>query len=64
MYTYGWGVPVDHAKAVAWCTKSAEQGFGPAEFTLADMYFAGMPLGQLAQLTCSFMLCLVTPSYG
>lgn len=38
-YEYGWDVPRDHAEAVKWYLKAAEEGDADAQVSLADMYF-------------------------
>ena len=41
MYTSGWGVPVDDAKAVFWYRKAAEQADVEAQNNLGLMYANG-----------------------
>ena len=41
MYDVGRDVPQDYKEAVTWFTKSAEQGFGPAQYSLGVMYADG-----------------------
>ena len=43
MYKNGRGVAQDYATAVQWYRKAAEQGYGPAQFTIGFLY--GMGLG-------------------
>ena len=41
MYIYGFGVPKDEKQALKWFKKSAESGYGHAQFNLALMYMEG-----------------------
>ena len=41
MYSNGFGVPQNYAKAVKWYRMSAYQGFAFAQFNLANMYLRG-----------------------
>jgi len=38
MLFYGWGVPYDHAKAIPWYFKAAQQGHAEAQFWLGGLY--------------------------
>ena len=40
-YSYGRGVPQDHAEAVKWFRKAADQGFAPAQYSLGSHYARG-----------------------
>ncbi len=46
MYGKGLGVPQDHAVAVQWYRKAAEQGVAKAEFNLGLMYDNGLGVKQ------------------
>jgi hypothetical protein len=45
----GWGVPVDHAQALPWFQKAAEQGHADALFNLGSMHDAGRPCPKTRQ---------------
>lgn len=46
MYDHGWGVPQDHAEAVKWYRKAAEQGEAVAQSNLGMMYDQGRGVPQ------------------
>ena len=41
MYSAGWGIPQDKARAAIWYRKAANQGLATAEFALGNMYETG-----------------------
>jgi|TARA_B110000908_G_C9920782_1_gene299580 TPR repeat protein len=41
MYTKGYGVKIDDAKAVYWYNKAAEQGHSRSQYNLGVMYLSG-----------------------
>lgn len=46
LYEAGKGVDKDMSTAISYLTKSAEMGYGPAECSLADIYYEGRGTGQ------------------
>lgn len=41
-YTYGYGVPIDHMKAVAWARRGAELGYAASQDAMGHHYYEGV----------------------